>query len=64
MTRMDQVRAIVKDSTAAEIDGLLVDLFTASLLMQCHDKGNARTKAAIETAPLARVVQVAYQAVA
>jgi hypothetical protein len=64
MSRMDQIREIVETKGYAEIDGFLVDIMTASLLLQCHEKGSDKTKHAIESAPLDKVAATAWKVAA
>lgn len=61
MSRIEQLRKIVADRTQDTVDGVLVDLYTASAIVACHDAGNERTKALIETAPLDKVAKVAFR---
>lgn len=63
MTRIEQLRKIVADKQYAEVEGQVVDLFTASAIMACYDAGSERTKKIIATAPLLKVAEVAWKVV-
>ena len=58
--RLDTLQGILDNHQAQKIDGMLVDAQTANLLLQLHSKGNDKTKNTIETAPLDKVVNVAW----
>jgi len=55
-SRIDTIRSIVETQGHQNIDGLLVDINTANLLLQAYEKGSDKTKQVIETVDLQRVV--------
>ena len=59
--RIDTLRSIVQNGQHEEIDGMIVDLQTANLLIQIYEKGNDNTKNLIDTAPLEKVVGAAWK---
>lgn len=63
MSRVEQLRKIVAERTHDTVDGIDVDLFTASAIVACYDAGNERTRALIETAPLGKVAEAALRSV-
>lgn len=60
-SRIDTLRSIVQNGQHEEVDGMVVDLQTANLLVQIYDKGNDNTKNLVETAPLEKVVGAAWK---
>ena len=63
MSRIAQLRRIVADKQFSEVDGQVVDTFTASAILACYDVGNDRTREIIETAALDKVAALAMRSV-
>src|SRR5690242_10796211 len=61
-SRIATCRRILTDGFE-KIGGYVVDLTTASLLVQCYEKMQPRHRKAFETAPFARVVDACWKAV-
>jgi len=61
MSTMDKVRKIVQDKSAAKIDGVMVDLFTASAIVQIYDKVNDANKAKMDNAKIATLANIAWK---
>jgi len=61
MSTMDKVRKIVQDKSAAKIDGVMVDLFTASAIVQIYDKVNDANKAKMDNAKIAALANIAWK---
>lgn len=61
MTRIEKLRKIVSECQHDKIDGILVDLFTATAILACYDLASEGAKHTIETAPLDKVANVALK---
>ena len=61
MSTMDKVRKIVQDKSAAKIDGVMVDLFTASAIVQIYDKVNDANKAKMDNAKISALANIAWK---
>jgi hypothetical protein len=60
--RIDTLRQIVDSHQHQEVDGMLVDVQTANLLLKCYEGVSTdKARSAIETAPLERVVDMAWK---
>lgn len=58
--RIERLRHIVEHRQAARVEGLLVDGFTASMLVQVHDALNEANRAKFLALPLRRMVDVGW----
>ena len=58
---IDKVKDIVKRKSAAKIDGVLVDLFTASAISQIYDKVNPMNKKKMERLPIKKLASAAMR---
>ena len=58
---IERLRDIVTTESAARIDGLLVDLWTASTVVQVHDALNEDNRRKFAAMPLRRMVDIAYK---
>ena len=58
---MDALRKIVKEKTAAKINGMLVDLFTASAIIKVFDALNIGNQEKFKDMPLLKMQKVAFQ---
>ena len=56
----DAIRQIVAQSTAAEVDGVTLDLFSAGVLVQALDGLNPENKEIFLQWPLERMISFAY----
>jgi hypothetical protein len=61
--RIDRLRHIVEHKQAARVEGLLMDLFTASMLVQIHDALNKTNRAEFLALPLRKMVSVGWKLV-
>lgn len=61
MNVIDKMQGIVADMQAAEIDGVLVDLFTASAVVQIYAKVNDVNKAKMQDMSAEQLANVAYK---
>ena len=60
---IDRIRDVVETKSAARIDGLLLDLFTASAVIQVHDALNPDNQGKFAALPLRRMVDVTWKLV-
>lgn len=60
---IDRLREIVATRTAARVDGVLVDLFSASVTVQVYDRLNEGNRAKLGAMPVRRMVNVCLQVV-
>ena len=60
-TIIDKVKDIVKRKSAAKIDGVTVDLFTASAISQIYDKVNPMNKKKMEKLPITKLASAAMK---
>jgi hypothetical protein len=58
---IDRMRLIVKECQANRIDGVYVDLFTASCVTQVYDAVNDENKKRLESLPVRKLVTVVYK---
>ena len=58
---IDKVKDIVKKKQATKIDGVLVDLFTASAISQIYDKVNPMNKKKMERLPITKLASAAMR---
>lgn len=59
--RIDRLRHIVETCSAARMEGFLVDLFTASMLVQIHDKLTPENQAKFMGMPFMKMVNVGWK---
>ena len=60
-SRMDRLRWIVHHHSAARTEGLMVDLFTASMLVQVHDALSVENQAKFLGLTLRKMVSVGWK---
>ena len=60
MTAFETMQSIVKDKQAKEIGGVLVDMFTASALVQAYEKVNDSNKRRIEESNLNQLIDISH----
>lgn len=58
---IDRLRKIVADKQASRVDGVLVDLFSASVVVQVHDAVNEANRAKLSAMPVRKMVSVCFQ---
>jgi hypothetical protein len=64
VTRIEKLRQIGETGQAAKIDGILVDIVSAGLLVNIYDAAQLpKTRTIIETLPLPKVMEVAWRVV-
>ena len=61
MSREQALRKIVAEHQAAEIEGVMVDAFTASMLVQVLDNLRPENKAKFLNLPLCTMAQVGWR---
>lgn len=61
MSKLDRLRRIVEEKQAARVDGLLVDLFTASAIVKVHDALNEENRAKFVSVPVRRMASIAFK---
>lgn len=61
MSRIAKLKKIVNTSQYDFIDGVLVDIFTASCIVKCWEAGNDNTKEIIETKDIEKIGQLALR---
>jgi len=59
-TAFQTMQSIVKDKQAKEIEGVLVDMFTASTLLQAYEQVNDSNKRRIETSKLNQLIAISH----
>ena len=59
-TAFQTMQSIVKDKQAKEIEGVLVDMFTASALLQAYEQVNDSNKRRIETSNLNQLIDISH----
>ncbi len=58
---IERMRLIVKECQANRIDGVLVDLFTASCCVQVYDAANEQNREKLRSFRAARLVDVTFK---
>jgi hypothetical protein len=61
--RYEAAKEIVADSTAKKVEGLLLDLTTARVLVQLYEVLNPESQANFDKPPLVNLVKFAWQKV-
>jgi hypothetical protein len=59
--RIEACRAILATGSFAKIDGVTVDLFSASAVIAVYDYLNADNKAKFERLPIVKMVRLAFK---
>jgi hypothetical protein len=59
--RIDRLRWIVHHKTAAKTEGVMVDLFTASMLVQVYDNLSEENRAKFIALPITRMASVGWE---
>lgn len=62
LTRIDALRQIVTERTAAKVEGTLVDLYTASAMVAVYDALSPANQAKFGDIPLLKLAEFAYKA--
>jgi len=60
---IERLRLIVKESTANRVDGVFVDLFSASVAVQVYDALNETNKAKLAKLPVRKLIHICFQVV-
>ena len=58
---IDKVKKIASEKQAMKIDGVLVDMFTASAISQIYDKVNDANKKKMEKLPIIKLANLAFK---
>ena len=61
MSKLQQLRNIVKEHQAEEIEGVLVDATTANLLVKVYDGLNDRNQERFLEFPIDRMAEIAWR---
>ncbi|HEY8096875.1 MAG TPA: hypothetical protein VIE65_12405 [Methylobacter sp.] len=61
LTVVEKMRLIVRDRQANRVNGLLVDLFTASVITQVYDAANDENKKKLDAMPIRKLALVCYR---
>ena len=59
--KLAALRKIVEEKQYAKIDGMMVDLFSASVMVRVHDALNAENQAKFLALPIDKMAQVAFK---
>lgn len=60
-TRIEQLREIVTEQSCMKIDGVLVDLFSASAAVKVYDALNEKNRASFISLPLTKMMTVTWK---
>lgn len=60
-SKLNKLRTIVKEHQAEEIEGVLVDATTASLLVKVHDALSDRNRERFLEFPLVKMTEIAWR---
>ena len=58
---IDKVKEIASKKSAAKIDGVMVDSFSASAISQIYDKVNDANKKKMEKLPITKLADLAFK---
>ena len=58
---IDKVKQIASKKSAAKIDGVMVDSFTASAISQIYDKVNDANKKKMDSLPITKLANLAFK---
>lgn len=61
MARINAIRAIVTEKQYAKVDGVMLDLFTASLIIQIYDAISAENQAKYRNMHTRKMADIAYK---
>lgn len=61
MTWLEAAREVVAEKQCKEVDGVLLDLFSASTLVQVHDRLNPENAAKLAAMPLVSAHSLAFK---
>ena len=61
MTRIEKLRQIIAQKQYAKVDGVIVDLFTASSIIAIYDKAGPKIRKAIEDMPIEKVASISMR---
>lgn len=61
MNVIEKMQEVVANKQAAEVNGVLVDLFTASAVVQVYDMVNDANKAKMQDMSAEKLANVAYK---
>ncbi|MBE3036950.1 MAG: hypothetical protein IMZ70_07730 [Candidatus Atribacteria bacterium] len=59
--RIDAIRQIVTEKQYAKVDGVMVDLFSASAIINVYDNINGTHQAKYRELPVQRMVDIAFK---
>ena len=61
MSIINKIKRIAKTSQAEKIDGVLVDMQTANLIVQVYSSVNSKTKKRMEKLPIIKITNVIWK---
>ena len=61
MNLMPAIQKIVLDKQAQKVDGVMLDMFTASVIVKAYDQVNNSNKAVMEKADINFLVKLAHK---
>lgn len=61
MNRVEKLRQIVSEKQYASIEGVLVDVFTASAIIRIYDQGSVGVKKIVEELPIQKLGKIALE---
>lgn len=61
LSRIDKLRKVVSDRQANRVDGVYVDMFSASVIVQIYDLLNAENQAKLMALPLKKAATVCFK---
>ena len=61
MNNIDKVQSIMDNGSAMKIDGVMVDTFTASLIMDIYNKVNEKNQDKMRSMPVEKLASAAYK---
>ena len=59
--RINAIRAIVDNSQYAKVDGTMIDLFSASIIVKIYDNLNEQNQAKFASFPAGKMGEIAYK---
>lgn len=61
LSRIDKLRKVVADRQANRVDGVFVDMFSASVIVQVYDLLNPENQAKLMALPLKKAATVCFK---
>jgi len=64
LSTVDKLRKIVRKKQANRVDGVLIDLYSASLVVQVYDALNDSNKSKLAALPVRKMVNICFEVAA